>query len=338
LLVGELVDVSVQQDLPAPQRARPCGRPVAADRGGAVVGQRVVPNRVLSQTVHVSQVVDEERLRVGGGVAEAIQVDLFAAEVRAQPDDIALVGHDVGDLVLPEESAYGGVVLSLLLARLDGDRDVASVGEPEAEDRVGDRGRPPVHEEDVQRVEIGEAHRTVVVPNRVVGLGPVLVVAHVVQHDPIAVDLRPRQGRDVGLPVAVVRRRNEQEPDDHEGNHGGEHHAGAPPGPDGHDDREQTDRDDRRDDAPDEVGRLQVGIVDGECRPQRRGEYQNARRRREDRAAQHGHSGRSGAAARLPAKPPRPPDTAPTARTSRTGGIVPAPMSWSSSAMGKVTT
>jgi len=75
----------------------------------------------LIQPIEVSQENGASMVRRGRG---PIEEDIFAIPiVCAQPDDVALIGGDVDQLVLPVEATEGGVALADRLARFDRDRD-----------------------------------------------------------------------------------------------------------------------------------------------------------------------------------------------------------------------
>ena len=82
---------------------------VAADSGRAVLRQCVVPLGMIGELIHLVQVVDQQCARLRGRGADAIQVDLLSAVVGAQPDQVALIGDYIVELVLAEETAYRGI-------------------------------------------------------------------------------------------------------------------------------------------------------------------------------------------------------------------------------------
>jgi hypothetical protein len=116
-------------------------------------------------------------------------VEVLAADIRAEAHDVALVRDHEDELVLAEEPAQRGVFLALPLARLDRDGEVPVAIEPPAHDRVGDEGRSPVDEEEIQGAELREVQRAILEAHGVVGLGPVLGVADVVHDHAVALDV-----------------------------------------------------------------------------------------------------------------------------------------------------
>ena len=80
------------------------------DGGRAVSGDSIIPPRVISHLVERSQVFVEALAGLCGGSGEAVKIDFFVAVVRADADDIALVGDDVDERELPIEAADGGKV------------------------------------------------------------------------------------------------------------------------------------------------------------------------------------------------------------------------------------
>jgi hypothetical protein len=102
----------------------------------------------------------------------AVQFDPFTAVVRAQCDQVALVGDDIVELELAEEAAQGGVLLPSLLACLDRDRKVLPVGERSAHDGVTVERRSPERNEHIDADQCVE-----VVGARFPALGKVALAA-----------------------------------------------------------------------------------------------------------------------------------------------------------------
>ena len=209
-VVRQLVEVAVREELPAPPRPALARPGQALDRRRAVVRQRVVPLGLRAQLVDLLEVAEQQHARVRGRRVEPVHVDVLAADIRAEAHDVALVRDDEDELVLAEEPAQRGVLLALSLARLDRDGQVLVALEPPAQDRVSDERRSPVDEEEIQGAEPREVQRAILEVHGVVGLGPILDVADVVHDHAIAVDVGKGQRRHVGLPVALVGRRDGQ--------------------------------------------------------------------------------------------------------------------------------
>ena len=70
---------------------------------------------------------------------QPVKIHILFAIVGAKPHHVPLVGHDVGQLVLLEESLEGRVLFTLFLAGLDGEADVILVIEAETEHGVGNK-------------------------------------------------------------------------------------------------------------------------------------------------------------------------------------------------------
>ena len=98
---------------------------------------------MVGEAVHFVKVVDQQRSRLRGWNANAIEVNLLAAMVGSQADEVAFVGYYIVELVLAEEAAQGGVGFALFLARLDRDGEVLAVVEVPADDSVRDFSRSP---------------------------------------------------------------------------------------------------------------------------------------------------------------------------------------------------
>ena len=173
----------------------------------AVGGERVVEGRVILQLVDPADVVEEEPEHVLARDLGPVEVDVLPGlpVVGAHADQVPLVGDDVVELVLLEEPREGRIALAALLARLHGDRDVASVREAEAHKDVGDRIAHPVRGEEVGRLELREIEGRIVPARREIGFGAVVEVPDVVDGHALAVDRDGGQHGDLRLPVAIVR-------------------------------------------------------------------------------------------------------------------------------------
>src|SRR5207249_5089911 len=106
--------------------------------------------------------------------------------------------------------------LAKLLARLDGEAEGRRVSELEAGDGMRDPGRAPVIDREVDAGDLRDAHGTRLPTRGVVGLGPVVAVAYVVQRYFVALNVGPRFLGHVRLPVAIVGRRKRQPPSKHD--------------------------------------------------------------------------------------------------------------------------
>src|SRR6266487_6874817 len=78
-----------------------------------------------------------------------------------------------------------------------------------------DPGRAPVIDREIDAGDLRDAHRARLPVRGVVGLGPVVAVAYVVQCYFVALNVGPRFLGHVRLPVAIVGRRKGQPPDDY---------------------------------------------------------------------------------------------------------------------------
>ena len=163
--------MAVREQLPAQRQARARGLGVQQDRGGAVVRERVVPARPVRQLVHVARGTRAGSPARARGRAQPVEVDVLAALVGAQPDQVALVGHHVVELVLAEEAGERGVRLAALAARLDRDRERRPFRELPAHDGVRDVRRAPVGQEEVETGDLRQVERARLPVRREVGLG-----------------------------------------------------------------------------------------------------------------------------------------------------------------------
>src|SRR5947208_10613910 len=135
-----------------------------------------------------------------------VKIDILIAVVCAHANHVALIGHDVDEFELPVEPADSRVGLAKLLARLDGKAEWRRVSELEADDGMRDPGRAPVIDREVDAGDLRDAHSARFPVRGVIGLGAVVTVANIVQGYFVALDLRPRELRDVELPIGFVAR------------------------------------------------------------------------------------------------------------------------------------
>jgi len=205
-----------------------------ADRGRAVVGEGVVPVRLVGQPLHRFEVVHQDLARLLGRHAHPVKVGVLAAVVRAQPHHVALVRDHVVELVLAEEAEHRGIGLALLLARLDRDRERRRVLELPAHDGVRDQGGAPERQEQVDAGQPVEVVRSRLPDLVGVGLGAVGEVADVLDRDAAVVEARRGGPCHVGLPVAVVAGRDAEPPERDGRDAGSDEEHGAPRGPHPH--------------------------------------------------------------------------------------------------------
>src|SRR5947208_5685520 len=144
-----------------------------------------------------------------------VKIDVLLAVVRAHADHVALIGHDVNEFELPVEAFDSGIGLAKLPARLDGEAERRRVSELEANDGMRDPGRAPVIDREVDAGDLRDAHGARLPLRCVVGLGPVIAVAYIVEGYFVALNVRPRFLSHVRLPVAIVGRRKRQPPREH---------------------------------------------------------------------------------------------------------------------------
>src|SRR5947207_5081624 len=186
-----------------------------ADARSAVGGDGVIPARFVPQSVERMDVLKETFARVRWRNGRAVKVDIFLAVVCTQADHVALIGHDVDEFELPVEPTDSRVGLAKLLARLDGEGERRGVSELEAYDGMRDPGRAPVIDREVDAGDLRDVHGVRLPMRGVVGLGPVVAVADVVQRYFVALNVGPRFLGHVRLPVAILVRIKRQPPDEH---------------------------------------------------------------------------------------------------------------------------
>src|SRR5213080_1700315 len=187
-----------------------------ADARSAVGDDGVIPARFVPQSVERMDVFKETFARVRWRNGRAVKIDILLAIVCAHADHVALISHDVDEFKLPVEPADGRVGLAKLLARLDREAERRRVSELEADDGMRDPGRAPVIDREIDAGDLRDAHGARLPMRGVVGLGPVIAVAYVVQRYFVALNVGPSFLRHIRLPVAIVGRRKRQPPDEHE--------------------------------------------------------------------------------------------------------------------------
>src|SRR5947208_3589339 len=153
------------------------------------------------------------RLRWRNG--RAVKIDILLAVVRAHTDYVTFIGHDVDEFELPVEPADSRVSLAKLPWCLDGEAERWRVSELEAGNGMRDPGRAPVIDREVDACDLRDAHSARVPMRRIVGLGPVVAVAYVVERYFVALNVGPRFLGHVRLPVTIVGWRKRQPPCKH---------------------------------------------------------------------------------------------------------------------------
>src|SRR4030095_7518675 len=113
------------------------------------------------------------------------------------------------------EPTKSRVVLAKLLARLNGEAKRRRVNELEAGYGMRDPRRTPVVDGNVDARDLRNAHGARLPMRSVVGLGPVVTVAYVVQRYFVALNVGPRFLSYVRLPVAIIGWRKRQPPCKH---------------------------------------------------------------------------------------------------------------------------
>ena len=103
--VEELIEVAIGDQLPVQASAGARVLRVSADRGRAVLGQGVVPSRMLSEQIDFIEIINQQSPCLRAGNADPIQIYLLAAAIRSQSDEITLIGDHIIKFVLVEEAA-----------------------------------------------------------------------------------------------------------------------------------------------------------------------------------------------------------------------------------------
>src|ERR1700689_5122658 len=103
------MDVAVGEKPPIEFGAAADVLSVAPDRSRAVLHQCVVPLQKYGEAIYLLQIIDQQGARIRRGNAQAIQIDLLAAVVGSQPDQVAFIGDHIVELVLAEEPSNRGI-------------------------------------------------------------------------------------------------------------------------------------------------------------------------------------------------------------------------------------
>ena len=149
----------------------------------------------------------KSRRRASARALRPVDVDVLGRVlpvVRAQPDHVALVGHHVEELVLPEEAFQRRIAFAFRLAHLDRNGQMVVAGEAEAHEVMGNRWPHPIGCHDVHRLQLPQVEGLVVIGRAEVGFAPIVEIADVVDGDLITRDRGVGQHRHLRLPVAIV--------------------------------------------------------------------------------------------------------------------------------------
>src|SRR5437773_3986195 len=188
---------------------------LGADARSAVGGDGVIPARLVPESVERMDVFKETFARVRWRDRRAVKIDVLLAIVRAHADHVALIGHDINEFKLPVEPADSGISLADGLPCLNRKAKRRGVCKLETDDGMRNPWRTPVIDGEIDTSDLRETHGARLPPRGVVGLGPVVAVADVVQRYFVALNVGPPFLGNVRLPVAIVGRRKGQPPNEH---------------------------------------------------------------------------------------------------------------------------
>src|SRR5437016_6327742 len=190
---------------------------LAADVRGAVGRDGVIPARLSAQCIEGVYIFEEALAGAVRHNRQVVKVDVLVPKVGAQADHVALISDEVDELELPVEAADSGISLADSLPRLDGEAERRRVCELETDDGMRDPRRTPVVDGEVDTGDLREPHGARLPMRGVVGRGTIVAVAHVMKSELVAVNVRPRQLRHIGLPIAIVARFECKPPAKHAG-------------------------------------------------------------------------------------------------------------------------
>ena len=103
----------------------------------------MVPLRTIRKLVDPIQVNQKQAPHCVGARLDAVEVQVFFAEVRAHTDNVTLLADDVDQLELLEERRNRLEAFTFLGSRFDGNDNGLGIVEVEAHERVSDRSRNP---------------------------------------------------------------------------------------------------------------------------------------------------------------------------------------------------
>src|SRR6188472_1433225 len=259
-LIHQFVAFPIEQDAPIPRHAL-IGWMLCADARGAVGGDGVIPTRCVPQGVERLDVFKKSFARLRWRNSRTIKVDILLAIICAQTNHVALIGYYIDEFELPVESADSRVSLTKLLPNLDRETERRRVSELKADNGMGDPGRAPVINREVDAGDLRDAYGSRLPTRCIVRLGPVVAVAYVVKCYFVALDIRPRLFGHVWLPVAIVCGRKRQPPGEHPGKKHDNDNQLSPEWPNEYEDDDERDRK--------QCGRNLVPIAERSVKPQR---------------------------------------------------------------------
>src|SRR5271170_4894013 len=151
------------------------------------------------QTTHIGE---EELARDRRRNVRPIHVNFLAlAEIRPQPNHVALIGGNKDQLILPKEAKDRRIRLPSLVPRLDRKGEVLAIAKVEAHNRMTDPPNAPVDEEEINPAKLRQIVAPIAPAVRVVALGAVIAIANVMHLNLISIDIGPRSTRNVRTPI-----------------------------------------------------------------------------------------------------------------------------------------
>ena len=241
---------------------------VADDIDRAAVGQQMIEFGVIGEFVDPREVDQQQPARILGRGVEPVEIRRLSPVIGTYAHDVTLVAYHVDQLELLEHGGDGRKTFAHLRPRLDGDAQRRRIVENEAHEGMPDRPLGEVRYVEVEGDEVRQQDFTLLVPHREIVAGAVVEIADARQAHAVAVDHGPRHDSHFRTPVAIVRGRNGDPPDDHaEKQHGRDDgHApltGKPQRPD----RERCEGHCK---SEAQFSPRQIGIIDGQRGPQDR--------------------------------------------------------------------
>src|SRR5262249_27693174 len=117
--------------------------------------RRVVPLRMIMKVVRLPQVFKKQPTRPVRARRGMKKVHFFSLSViRTQSNQISLACENINQFVLTKEATNCGVAFSDLITCLDRRGDVVIFAEPETQNGVGNIGRPPVRDKEIESAEL----------------------------------------------------------------------------------------------------------------------------------------------------------------------------------------
>jgi len=188
---------------------------VTNDVDRADIAQKVLEFRTIGQLVDPFDINLKQASRVFGGRVQTIEINRLVPMDRTHPNELFLVADDINDFELLEHRGQRIEAFADLGPRLDRNAERWRIFEEEAQKRVADRAFSPVGDVEVEAGQTGKSYLSFFITGRKVVTTALLEITHSGEAYDVAVDRDPRHVSDFETPRAIMRRRDQDPPDDH---------------------------------------------------------------------------------------------------------------------------